>query len=458
MKTKIITDPVNITKLIPGGQALGTRKDGKKGLFWNALPGETVTEYQITTEKSSYFEAIATKIDHPSSHRVEPKDPCYLSTSPWQIMDYAYELSQKSSLVLECFSEQGISGEVLFSALERVRHEVSGGRVATEKARNASEPPNYYWRGERPKKETSPLIPIVTDNHEFYYRNKMEYALYWDNDENKIKLAFHARGSHNKIPIAKSSLEKPEIFTRAQEIIDELNASGEEARKYQSLLLRSDQHGHIEGGLYENGQPHPEFNNLKDQILGKTYSYSPNGFFQINLPVYELALEEIKNHIHTKSVLDLYSGVGTIGLSVARDLKLTLVESNSDAYKELVKNCRLAMPAIGKNYEIKKTESYTALESKRLHAYLMKSEDALDLIKENHTVIVDPPRAGCDQKLIEKLNNTHLGAIIYLSCNPITQARDIKALLDNYKIAKVQTYNFFPKTPHIENLVILEHI
>ena len=422
MKTKIITDPVNITKLIPGGQALGTRKDGKKGLFWNALPGETVTEYQITTEKSSYFEAIATKIDHPSPHRVEPKDPCYLSTSPWQIMDYDYELSQKSSLVLECFAEQGISGEV------------------------------------RPKKETSPLIPVITDSNEFFYRNKMEYALYWDNDEEKIKLAFHARGSHNKIPIEKSSLEKPEIFTRAQEIIDELNASGEEARKYQSLLLRSDQHGHIEGGLYENGQPHPEFNNLKDKILGKTYSYSPNGFFQINLPVYELALEEIKNHIHTKSVLDLYSGVGTIGLSVARDLKLTLVESNSDAYKELVKNCRLAMPAIGKNYEIKKTESYTALESKRLHAYLMKSEDALDLIKENHTVIVDPPRAGCDQKLIEKLNNTHLGAIIYLSCNPITQARDIKALLDNYKIAKVQTYNFFPKTPHIENLVILEHI
>jgi tRNA/tmRNA/rRNA uracil-C5-methylase (TrmA/RlmC/RlmD family) len=413
MKTTTITDPVNITKLIPGGQALGTREDGKKGLFWNALPGETITEYQITTEKSSYFEAIATKIDHPSSHRVEPKDPCYLSTSPWQIMDYGYELAQKSAIVKECFAEHHID---------------------------------------------IPESQVATDGAEFYYRNKMEYALYWDNDENKIKLAFHARGSHNKIPIAKSSLEKPEIFTRAQEIIDELNSNGEEARKYQSLLLRSDQHGHIEGGLYENGQPHPEFNNLKDQILGKTYSYSPNGFFQINLPVYELALKEIKNHIHTKSVLDLYSGVGTIGLSVARDLKLTLVESNPDAYKELVKNCRLAMPIIGKHYEIKKTEAYTALESKRLHAYLMKSEDALDLIKENHTVIVDPPRAGCDQKLTEKLNGTNLKTIIYLSCNPITQARDIKALLSSYKIAEVQTYNFFPKTPHIENLVVLEHI
>ena len=68
------------------------------------------------------------------------------------------------------------------------------------------------------------------------------------------------------------------------------------------------------------------------------YSYSPNGFFQINLPVYELALTEIKKHINTDKVLDLYAGVGTIGLSVAHDRDLTLVEVDKFAYGELARN------------------------------------------------------------------------------------------------------------------------
>ena len=65
------------------------------------------------------------------------------------------------------------------------------------------------------------------------------------------------------------------------------------------------------------------------------YNYSPNGFFQINLPVYEMALLEIKKEIReVGKVLDLYSGVGTIGLSVAREKELTLVECDKSCYEE----------------------------------------------------------------------------------------------------------------------------
>ena len=63
MKTQIITDAqIKIAKLVPGGQALATLPEGKKAFFWNALPGETVTSYQITKSKSSYLEAIALTI------------------------------------------------------------------------------------------------------------------------------------------------------------------------------------------------------------------------------------------------------------------------------------------------------------------------------------------------------------------------------------------------------------
>ncbi len=383
---------VKIDKIVPGGQALGTDKNGKKIFFWNALPGEAVEDFQITKNKSHYSEAIATKIVHPSKYRTTPQDDCYLSTSPWQIIDYHYELKLKQELVVEIFREHHIDINI---------------------------------------------PEIFTDNQDYHYRNKMEYALYWDNASNKIKLAFHARGSHRKIPITKSSIERPEIFRAANEIINTLNVNHAEARTYQSLLLRCNQAGEVSGGLYENHKPHPTFEALTDNILSHPYSYSPNGFFQINLPVYEMALKSIKEHIHTDDILDLYAGVGTIGLSVARDKHLTLVECDKSAYTELINNTQ---------------------NLNHINAILDKSENILKYINPDQTVILDPPRAGCDQKLIDKLISTTPEKIIYLSCNPATQARDVKILLKKYNISDIRVFNFFPHTPHIENLIILSRI
>lgn len=377
----------HIMKLVPGGQGLGVLEDGKKAFVWNALPGEKV-EFNVTKDKRSYCEGIAYHVFNCSEHRIVPKDKCFLATSPWQIMDYAYELEQKRELVRECFLQNHILIE--------------------------------------PE-------PTKTDNKDFYYRNKMEYSLYWNNDDGKIYPAFHERGTHRKVPIEQSSIERPEIWAKASEIIAKLNAEHAEARKYQSLLIRCDQQGNTSGDLFVNGQPHPIMANLTDKLCGQEYSYSPNGFFQINLPVYEMVLNHIKQHISTNKVLDLYSGVGSIGLTVARDKELTLVEVNGAAYEEMQKNA----------------------EDTNAKCILAKSEDVTEYIAPDQTVILDPPRAGCDAKLIEKLNEIKPKSIIYLSCNPITQARDIAMLKDNYEIKNVTPYNFFPRTPHIESLAIL---
>ena len=330
-------------------------------------------------------------------------------------MDYDYELEQKQALIVEFFSQQGFDIET---------------------------------------------PEIITDGHDYYYRNKMEYALYWDNETSNIKLAFHERGSHRKLPITQSSIERPELFKRATEIVDDLNARGEQARKYQTLLLRCNQSGQVEGGLYENHKPHPDFPPLTDIILGYKYSYSPNGFFQINLPVYELALKEIKKHITTDHVLDLYAGVGTIGLSVAKDHHLTLVECDKHAFKEMTRNitveesARLTRSARSEGSPVT-TGRAERVRNGNILGILTKSEEALDYIAPNQTVILDPPRAGCNHKLIDKLLEIKPAKIIYLSCNPATQARDIKLLLEKYQIEGIKTFNFFPHTPHIENLVIL---
>ena len=384
---------LEIEKIIPGGQAIATEDTGKKVLLWNALPSEVVSNYQVTKNKAHYIEAIATNIEYPSCHRISPRDNCYLATSPWQIMDYDYELFQKQALVVELFREHHID-------------------IQTP--------------------------PILTDNRDFYYRNKMEYSLYYDNEKSMIFPAFHLRGTHRKVPIIASSIERLEILTAAKDIIDKLNTNHEEARHYQSLLLRCNQSGCISGGLYENHQPHQIFNNLTDTILGHKYSYSPNGFFQINLPVYEMALTVINRYITTERVLDLYAGVGTIGLSVASNRHLTLVEVDKSAYRELCKN----VATFGS-------------DNKNIAPVLAKSESVLDYITPDTTVILDPPRAGCDTKLINRLFDVAPPKIIYLSCNPATQARDLEILLSKYHIEEIKVFNFFPRTPHIENLAVL---
>ena len=406
-----ITRRIIVEKFIPGGQALSTLDSGQKIFLWNALPGEIVTRALITKTKSHYLEGIAIDYEQPSPHRIAPRDPAFLSTSPWQILDYDYELEQKRALLQEIFRQHSLAANPAPTATTVASPTPS----ATTLSSSISIP------------------PVLTDHRDFHYRNKMEYALYFDHDDQEIHLAFHARGSHRKLPITHSSLEHPAILARAKDIVADLNRQHADARHFQSLLLRCNQAGKVEGGLFENHQPRPQFPPLRDQILGHPYTYSPNGFFQINLPVYELALRTMQPYLTTEKVLDLYAGVGTIGLSLARDRDLTLVECDHAAYRELETNCQ------GTN----------------ARPVLAKSEEALDYLQPDQTVILDPPRAGCHPELIARLLTVAPPTILYLSCNPATQARDVRLLLDRYQITAVQPFNFFPRTPHLENLIVL---
>ena len=384
-----LENPIKIERIAPTGQGVATLESGKKIFLWNALPGEEVKSYRLAKKKNNFDEGVAIEITKPSDSRIEPKDEHFLSTSPWQIVSDETELNYKRDIIKDLY-------------------------------RN-------LWHDE---------IVAHESPETWFYRNKMEYSLYYNFESEKIELAIHERGSHKKLPIKTSSIERPEIFKKATEIVDNLNKTGKEAKNFQSILLRANQNGEVEGGLFEKGKPHPVFNNLEDRILGKTYSYSPNGFFQINLKIYEVALERIKSLIgKTNKVLDLYSGVGTIGLTVAGDKDLTLVEVDKSAYKELEANCE---------------------GIKNAKPVLAKSEEALEYIEPDSVVILDPPRAGCDKKLIEKLIEVKPKKIVYLSCNPITQVRDVELLVNaGAKLNSLEFFNFFPHTPHIESLVSL---
>lgn len=437
MKQPVIFEHIPFSHIVGGGQTIGQLPSGKKVFAWGVLPGETAT-IQQTKKKSSFIEAVATTIEEVSGERVEPVDPTsYLSTSPWQILDFAKESHYKSALIEEAFELHDI---VLPNAIE-----------------------------------------TYTDGRALEYRNKIEYSWWWDNDTNQLDLAFFRRGTKGKIPIEKTSLASPAITEAAVRIRDVLRARGLEAFSLKTLLVRASQAGEVIAQLYVKDDTFDVFTEaeltamniagfelifsnpkspasvitkrlqqygreaLTDTILGVPFTYATEGFFQINLPVYEQALKDMQEWINTantpqgdaRPVVDLYAGVGSIGLTIGGE-NVTLVEINEHAVREMQRN----IAALGREA--------TAT------AVLAPSEKALEHIHKDATIIVDPPRAGLHQDVINTLLEQAPERIIYLSCNPVTQARDVALLAETYGIRAHKGYNFFPRTPHIEHLVILD--
>lgn len=420
---------VTLEKIVGGGQTLATMDDGRKLFVWGGLPTEVV-EVQLFRKKNSFAEGYVTTVIKPSKDRIDALDPgSYISTSPWQIMTFASEQTHKTALIKEAFD------------LHRVT-----------------------LPGE---------ISVYSDNREYGYRNKMEFSWYWDKEAEQLDLAFFGRGTHSKIPVEGSHLAMDNINKTSLAMRDLLRAHHATGFSLKTLLVRANQKGDVSMQLYvksESFNPIREIDiealgikgfemiysnpnspasvitkrlqewgntSLTDTINDVPFSYATESFFQINLPVYEQALRDMRKYVDTtKPTVDLYSGVGTIGLTIgAREL--TLVEINEGAVREMKANI-------------------DRLKIKHAQAVHAPSEKALDFISGDATIIVDPPRAGLDKTIVERLLLVTPSRIIYLSCNPVTQARDVALLQEKYTITAHQGYNFFPRTPHIENLVILD--
>lgn len=416
-KKEFTIKSIRITKLVHGGQGLAEFDDGKKIFAWGGLPGEDVSVL-VSKRKKTYVEGVVTEVHTASKDRVAPKEPeSYLSTSPWQIMTFSAENNAKQEILLETFEREGI---------ESVKFE-----------------------------------PFKSGKKQYGYRNKMEMGFWGDNEA--LNLAHYVRGTHGKAIVKGSALAYDCINIAAQAVRDELNRLDVWGGKLKTLVLRASEAGETVGALYVKEEldlagfvlpaslkgldiyySNPKspasvaskklysFGDitLTDSVMGQNITYDVMSFFQVNVPVFEQALEAIKSHLKSKNIVDMYSGVGTIGISIGAK---TLVESDENNVKIAKKNAKKGVEVV--------------------HA---TSETALSYIKPDMTLVVDPPRAGLHRSLIDKIAEVRPMQIIYLSCNPSTQARDVKLLEKHYRITYAQGFNFFPRTPHIESLFVLE--
>ena len=491
---------IHLDKIVGGGQALGTLADGRKCFVWGGLPGETVT-VRITKKKSHLVEAIVEEVVSPSPDRIQPRDPdSYLSTSPWQIMPLEVEQIYKRQLIDDAFTLHSVA---LPAAIDIYCNNVAYGY------RNKVE---FSWYSESVvSRAVSQKKSGLVSGPELFSDNNQEIDADSDREESSgdtLDLAFFRRGSKGKIVVDGTSLARPEINNLARAIRDLLRHKRVAARQLKTLLIRCDQSGSCVWQLYVKDRL-PEiitadeaaklpaqggeiiysdprspasriterlacFGNttLTDTILGIPFRYACEGFFQVNIPVYEQALRDMKEWVpcdcnsqrsgrqlghHQKiirdprevaqifsevplaadqPILDFYAGVGTIGLTIGGG-NVTLVEINTDAVREMQRNI-------------------AELDCTDARAVLAPSEQALDHITGKEIVIVDPPRAGLHPDVIATLLQKLPPRIIYLSCNPVTQARDVALLQQSYQIAWHRGYNFFPRTPHIEHLIILD--
>ncbi len=183
-----------------------------------------------------------------------------------------------------------------------------------------------------------------------------------------------------------------------------------------------------------------------DILLGKKFLISPNSFYQVNHNQCEKLYSKVKEFAcltGNETMLDLYCGVGTIGLSMADSVKkLVGIEIVPQAIENAEENARL-------NGAV--NSEFICADAKNGAQILERKGIKPDV------VILDPPRKGCDKSLFEVIGKMSPKRIVYASCDCATLARDLKILDDiDYKTVKVTALDMFPRTPHIESIALIQ--
>jgi len=445
------------------GKAVG-KKDGLTVFVPFAVPGDVV-DVEVYKKKKGYAEARILNIKKKSPYRVEPKCEHFglCGGCKWQIMDYETQLKFKQKQVEDCFKHLG--------------------------------------------KFTFPsVLPIVPSKNKYEYRNKLEFAfshLRWlDDDDMRLRdsgkiletrgLGFHIPGKFDKVLDVKRCLLQAEpsneIRNSVKQFAIENNIAFYNIRNHEgvlrNLIIRNNTKNEwmvivsftemnvktekllkflkdsfpqiislfyvintklndsildLEPVLYA-GDPH-----ISETMEGLSFKIGPLSFFQTNslqaLELYKVARNVAQ--ISSKDIVyDLYTGTGTIAQFVAKQAqKVVGIEYVEAAIEDAKYNAQQnGIPNI-----------------------IFFSGDMKDVLNANCTkrngkpdvVITDPPRAGMHPNVVARLLEMETPRIVYISCNPATQARDITVLAKKYSVAKVQPVDMFPHTHHVENVVEL---
>ncbi len=186
---------------------------------------------------------------------------------------------------------------------------------------------------------------------------------------------------------------------------------------------------------------------IEDKLCGCTFRISAKSFYQVNPVQTEVLYGKAMEYAAltgTETVIDAYCGIGTIGLTASSHAKNVIgVELNKDAVHDAIANAR--------RNGIKNAYFHTADAGEFMSAMAEEKERA-------DVVFMDPPRAGSDEKFLKSLVKLSPKKIVYISCNPETQERDLLYLTAHgYRVEKIQPVDMFPHTEHVETVILMTY-
>lgn len=382
---------ITIEKIIYPGKSLGLN-NAKTILTDEGIPGEIV-EITPLEEKKNYIEAKTIKIIKPSPYRIAPKCNHYKICSPYQYIDYKTQLSIKESQLKEIFPGMPIS--------------------------------------------------IIPSPEIWAYRNKIKLTVIWDNKT--AHLAYHVPESrHEFIQIDSCDLVSENINKLLASFISTVNQENltsikeiEVKESYAAKKLMFTTKPFIK---IEKIQNNPY---IEETAAGKTFRIGPESFFQVNVPILEIALKEMQKSISLgkkETIADLYCGVGTFGIALSDFAEKIIGIESEPANISFLKT----------NLKLNNIDNFHLYEGDCEKLFPMLMNKGIDIL------ILDPPRKGLDNMLCQNITLSSIKKILYLSCNPSTLSRDLKILSGSYAVKTLQLLDFFPHTPHIETLAILE--
>jgi 23S rRNA (uracil1939-C5)-methyltransferase len=426
---------VEIESLAFGGRGVA-RADGMVVFVSGALPGDRVRA-EITKAKKRFAEARTVALLQPGADRiadacVHEGEPC--PGAPWQGLSYERQLSQKRDQVDE--------------ALRRI-----GGLDGFEL--EEIEPALEQWR----------------------YRNKLEYS--FGERDGEATLGFHARGRWDLVVDVDDCLLASERGNAARNAVRdwarlELVAAydpktregilrnlvvreGWRTGQIQTRLVTSaarfpkppvDLHTAIEGDSGGTDGPTGALGEerLREEISGLRLEMSHGAFFQTNTEMaerlYAIAAEYASLN-GSERVFDLYCGIGTIGLTMAKragevwGLEI-VAEAIADAERNVERN---------------------GIENAHFMGGSARTgvRPLIEKAGKPDVVVIDPPRAGLSQKIVRRVLECEAKKIVYVSCNPTTLAPNAAQMVEaGYTLKRVKPVDMFPQTPHIECVALLE--
>jgi 23S rRNA (uracil1939-C5)-methyltransferase len=438
---------VRIDRMSYGGRGVG-RVDGFVVFVADAAPGDLVRA-RLVKVKKAYAEAEPVRVDEPSPDRVTPRCPHFgpCGGCLWQHLDYGAQLRAKEAILAESLRHLGGLGDV---ALE----------------------------------------PVIPNEEPWYYRNKMEFSF-----QPEGRLGLHRRGRWDEIvDLQTCFLQSPrtvEILAEVRTFIREAGLTCYDPRTHQGLLRHLVvREGRNTGDLLlavvtssgdfpqapalaaRLAQAHPELTGclwavnpshgdavevhglhvlhgrpyIHERLRDLTFRLGLQTFFQTNTAQAERMIDLVRafaSPASTDHVLDLYSGVGTFALALARTgaqvIGVEVTPASIEAARE-----NAALNGIT-------NATFVAADARRFDHALPAAGRRPDVI------VLDPPRAGAGAAVMRAVARTGARRVVYISCNPPTLAPDLRELLaQGYALRTIQPIDLFPQTYHIECVAALE--